>query len=234
MKRSEINAVMREAKTFLAEHRFLLPPFAEWSPTAWKEKGPEVAEIVDCQMGWDITDFGRGDFSKYGLFLFTIRNGLPERADEPGAKNYAEKIMIVREGQWTPMHFHFFKTEDIINRGGGNLIIQVYNADEQEELADTEVVLQMDGVTRTCPAGAEVVVRPGESMTIPTRLYHAFWAEPGAGTALIGEVSRVNDDHEDNRFHQPIGRFPEIEEDEEPMHLLVGDYETYYFPDSKE
>ncbi|GAI23254.1 unnamed protein product, partial [marine sediment metagenome] len=199
-----------------------------WTPGQWREKGPEAREIADHELGWDITDFGKGDFNAFGLFLFTLRNGALETADDPGARNYAEKIMIIRDGQMTPMHFHFNKTEDIINRGGANLVIKVYNADENDGLADTEVSVQMDGVTRKFPAGTEVLVGPGESMTIPSRLYHAFWAEPGHGQSLAGEVSRVNDDHYDNRFQQPIGRFPEIEEDEEPLHLLVGDYEKYY------
>ena len=37
---------------------------------------------------------------------------------------------------------------------------------------------------------------------------------------LLGEVSVVND----NRFHQPVGRFSEISEDEPPYRLLVGDH----------
>jgi D-lyxose ketol-isomerase len=44
---------------------------------------------------------------------------------------------------------------------------------------------------------------------------------------LVGEVSSVNDDHTDNKFHQPVGRFPDIEEDEAPTHLLVGDYMNF-------
>ncbi len=42
---------------------------------------------------------------------------------------------------------------------------------------------------------------------------------------LIGEVSTVNDDRTDNTFLDPIGRFSEIEEDVDPIHLLVSDYE---------
>jgi D-lyxose ketol-isomerase len=42
---------------------------------------------------------------------------------------------------------------------------------------------------------------------------------------LIGEVSTVNDDNTDNIFREPIGRFPEINEDEAPRHLLVSDYD---------
>ena len=49
-----------------------------------------------------------------------------------------------------------------------------------------------------------------------------------AGKVLVGEVSKVNDDVNDNRFLKPTGRFPEIEEDEPPLHLLVGDYAKYY------
>jgi hypothetical protein len=59
-------------------------------------------------------------------------------------------------------------------------------------------------------------------------LYHKFWGEDS--TVLVGEVSVVNDDYTDNRFLDPIGRFPDIEEDVEPFYLLVGDYDTYYRP----
>jgi D-lyxose ketol-isomerase len=37
-----------------------------------------------------------------------------------------------------------------------------------------------------------------------------------------------NDDHIDNHFHDPFGLFPEIEEDEAPLHLLYNDYKCYY------
>nr|MDO8113921.1 D-lyxose/D-mannose family sugar isomerase [Candidatus Sigynarchaeota archaeon] len=121
MKRSEINRIMRSVLDFLAANKFCLPPFAYWSPDEWKQKGPEVAEIIENQLGWDIIDFGSGDFSKSGLFLFTIRNG--KLADVPkGGKSYAEKVLISSENQITPMHFHYSKMEDIINRGGGVLV----------------------------------------------------------------------------------------------------------------
>lgn len=44
------------------------------------------------------------------------------------------------------------------------------------------------------------------------------------GTVLAGEVSRVNDDTNDNRFLEPLPRFPAIEEDEAPLHLLCTEY----------
>ena len=222
MKRSQINGDIREALAFLEERRFALPPFASWTPAQWQTRGPECREIAAAQLGWDITDFGSGDFERCGLFLFTIRNGSSE-----GGKVYAEKILIVKPGQVTPSHFHFQKMEDIINRGGGNLLIQFWNADSGEALAPTPVRISFDGVERTLEPGAEVTLAPGESVCIPRRVYHRFWGAPG-GTLLLGEVSRVNDDHKDNRFLDPVGRFPRIEEDEPPLRLLVGDYPKYY------
>ena len=78
MKRSEINALMREAVVFLRHRQFFLPPFAYWTPEQWQTKGPEVSEIVRNGLGWDITDFGRGDYRSFGLLLFTLRNGHPD------------------------------------------------------------------------------------------------------------------------------------------------------------
>jgi D-lyxose ketol-isomerase len=222
MKRSRINQIIRDANAFLRSLYFRLPPFAYWTPDEWRDKGPEVREIVDCQMGWDITDFGSGDFDKVGLFLFTIRNG---PADGSG-KSYAEKIMIVQPDQVTPMHFHWKKQEDIINRGGGTLAIKVYNSAEDEQLADTPVTVTLDGVVQTVPAGTILRLNPGESITLTTGMYHSFWAEETM--ALVGEVSDVNDDTADNRFLEAAGRFPAIEEDEPPQRLLVGDYVDYY------
>ena len=174
-------------------------------------------------MGWDITDFGLGDYANQGLFLFTLRNGALENLKKGRGKLYAEKILIVGEGQLTPLHFHWAKTEDIINRGGGNLLLQLYNATDTEELRDDDVTVQIDGVTRTFRAGETVCLTPGESITLEPYCYHKFWAE--GGPVLAGEVSTVNDDSADNRFYEPIGRFPTIEEDEPPLYLLVGDYQ---------
>ncbi len=174
-------------------------------------------------LGWDITDFGSGDFQKYGLILFTVRNGNLKGDEKP----YAKKIMISDEGQITPLHFHWSKMEDIINRGGGNLAIELYGSIEDERLSEESVSVQVDGITRTTDAGGTVVLRPGESICLTRGLYHAFRVEPGTGKVLIGEVSAVNDDNTDNRFYDEIGRFPEIEEDVEPEHLLVNDYSAY-------
>lgn len=223
MKRSELNQIMRKGVEFIKKMGFALPPFAYWSPDEWKTKGHEYDEIRDNMLGWDITDFGSGDFHKIGLLLFTIRNG--NFNNSKYIKPYCEKLLIVEEEQVTPFHFHWNKMEDIINRGGGNLLVQVYNSTEDEKLDETTpVTISTDGRNYTAPAGTIVRLTPGESITLPPRMYHKFWGEKGTGTVLVGEVSKVNDDRVDNRFLNHEGRFPAIEEDEEPLYLLCTEY----------
>ena len=228
MKRSEINGIIREGEAFMRSHGFHLPPFAYWSPADWAAKGAEAREIVDNQLGWDITDFGLGQYHQKGLFLFTVRNGSPANLKAMQGKVYAEKIMIVDVDQVTPYNFHWSKMEDIINRGGGKLVIQLYNATPDEQFAGTDVTVSCDGVQRVVKAGSRVELGPGESISLPDHLYHQFWA--AEARTLVGEVSMVNDDWLDNRFYEPVGRFPSIEEDEAPLYLLVTDYPRYYRP----
>jgi hypothetical protein len=227
MKRSEINAIMVEGERLLKSMKFLLPPFAWWTVEDWKRKGPECADIARQQLGWDITDFGSGDFDRMGLCIFTMRNGTLADLRQEMGKTYAEKILIVQENQVTPTHFHYQKMEDIINRGGGDLVIQLWNSTADEKLATTPVDFTTDGVRRAVEAGGLVDLTPGESMCVPQRLYHKFWGKEGSGTVLVGEVSRVNDDRVDNHHHEVVGRFPKIEEDAPPLHLLCTDYSTY-------
>ena len=225
MKRSEINRYIEDAIHFFREHQFPLPPFAYWTEAEWRTKGSEFDEIRDTMLGWDVTDFGGGDFEKQGLLLFTVRNGSLQDTRYP--KPYAEKIMIVRENQITPYHFHWNKMEDIINRGGGNLVIRLYNRLPDEQM-DTvgDVTAHLDGRTVTLPAGGTVTLTPGESITLVQGQYHSFWGQAGTGAVMVGEVSRVNDDHADNRFAVLMGRYPTLEEDAPRTHLLCTDYPT--------
>lgn len=224
MKRSEINRSLVEMEKFIKEYRFALPPFCHFTPEEWNSKGSEYDEIRDNMLGWDITDYGLGDFAKTGFSLITIRNGNLAMKDKY-TKTYAEKLLYLREGQYAPMHFHWNKMEDIINRGGGNILIRVYNSTEGEGLDETgEVHVYMDGRKMTVPAGTQVRLTPGESISIQPYLYHDFSVEEGTGPVLLGEVSQCNDDNTDNRFLEPIGRFPAIEEDEPPYRLLCNEY----------
>ena len=139
-------------------------------------------------------------------------------------KPYAEKYMIVKENQETPLHYHWKKQEDIINRGGGVLVLELFDCDDQDQPVAQDLKLQIDGIETIIPEGERVYLENGQSITMPKGLYHRFYALEGKGYVLAGEVSSINDDDGDNRFHEDLGRFPAIEEDELPLRLLVGDY----------
>ena len=222
MKRSQINSIIEDAKGFFKRNKFMLPHWAIWSTDDWKDKYSNCEEIMNNNLGWDITDFGSGEFKSKGLVLFTLRNGDIEKGD----KVYCEKIMIADENQETPLHYHWKKTEDIINRGGGNLVIEIFQGGESGEILDSEVELSIDGIKYPIKPGEKILLEPGQSVCLKPYVYHRFYGELGKGKVLIGEVSTVNDDANDNRFYDPIGRFPEIDEDEQPIHLLVSDYQN--------
>lgn len=221
MKRSEINASIKKMEELICKNGFRLPPFCSWTPQEWQNKGHEYDEIRDTMLGWDITDYGLGDFDRVGFALITLRNG--SQNDVRYKKTYAEKLLMLKEGQHSPMHFHWKKSEDIINRGGGTLVIHVYH-DEDGELGKSDVVVNSDGRSYSVPAGTGIELKPGESITLWPHQYHDFDVVPGTGDVLIGEVSMCNDDNVDNRFYEKVGRFPEIEEDEEPYRLLCNEY----------
>ncbi|WP_137484947.1 D-lyxose/D-mannose family sugar isomerase, partial [Escherichia coli] len=60
------------AQTF----RVCLPEFAYFTLDDWLHRERDNwQEVADLQLGWDITDFGRGDFNQTGPTLQRIRNG---------------------------------------------------------------------------------------------------------------------------------------------------------------
>jgi len=113
-----------------------------------------------------------------GLFLFTVRNGDAADLSKGTGMLYAEKIMISRKDQYSPMHRHNIKAEDIINRGGGKLVLELFAPLPDGGIdREAEVTVPVDGILRKFPAGGKLSL--------------------------------------------------EIIEDEDPVHLLVSDYETY-------
>ncbi|MEM9249112.1 MAG: D-lyxose/D-mannose family sugar isomerase [Pseudomonadota bacterium] len=224
MKRSEINAIMASAQEMIAAHGFVLPPFSAWTPDEFQARRHEAKGIIDARLGWDITDYGAGDFDAMGLFLFTLRNGRLEDLKRGGGMCYAEKLLISRQDQLSPMHTHIVKAEDIINRGGATLVVELFGSDAAGGFAeDRGGHVFCDGLQHAYAPGEKLRLAPGESVTLMPGDWHAFWGE--GGDVLIGEVSTVNDDVTDNVFHEPIGRFAKVVEDEAPHRLLVSDYD---------
>ena len=223
MKRSEINSLLVSSIEFLDKMNFKLPPFAFRKPEEWKGQYQNCNSIIDSMLGWDLTDFGSGDFHRFGLLLFTMRNGNTKKNKKP----YTEKVMIIEEMQVTPMHFHATKMEDIINRGGGNLMIDLYNSSKEKRFSSEPVIVAIDGILQTVKPGGTITLTPGESICLENGVYHRFYGEKNKGKVLVGEVSVANDDASDNLFYEPSGRFSVIVEDENPVHLLVSDYLKY-------
>lgn len=226
MKRSELNKAIRDCIALIEKRGLSFPEFAKWTPEEWKHITEDEREIIDNMLGWDVSDFG-GDFDKTGLLIFTFRNGNFNNK-EKYPKPYAEKLLLVADGQTLPFHFHWSKMEDIINRGGGDLEITVYNADEKEDFdRESEVHLTMDGKKVIVPAGGKIILKPGQSVTLLPGQYHQWIGVPGTGPVILFEVSTTNDDTVDNRFHSAQSRIPEIEEDETAEYLIFNDYKEY-------
>jgi D-lyxose ketol-isomerase len=223
MKRSEVNAIMEEGIAFIRSFGFALPPFAWWSPDELRARRGEAAAVLERGLGWDITDYGQERFDEVGLLLFTLRNGRLEDLRAGSGMCYAEKLLISRRDQVAPMHRHGHKVEDIINRGGATLAIELFASDPEGAIdREAGIAVACDGIVRRMAPGSVLRLGPGESVTLVPGDWHAFWGE--GGDVLIGEVSTVNDDLTDNIFDPPLGRFSTIEEDADPLHLLVSDY----------
>ena len=222
MKRSEINRAIDRAGEFFGKMKIRLPSFAFWPPEKWSKLGEEADEIRDCMLGWDVTDFGSGDFARTGRTLFTLRNG---RHNDPRyPKIYGEKLIFNPEGQRAPLHFHVSKMEDIINRGGGNILITLWKAGPDNQPSNEPFSLAVSGLRRDISPGETIRIEPGESICLPPRTFHQFWGEEGTGPSVSGEVSSVCDDRTDNFFLEKFERFPPIDEDEPARFVLCSEY----------
>ena len=225
MRRSEINQIIIESIDFIESFGFFLPPFAYNKIGKMILEKESYTNIINCKLGWDITDYGKKSFRDIGLCLFTIRNGNLIKSDN-NIIPYAEKIMISRKNQISPMHRHIVKTEDIINRGGASLAIEMFNSNPRGNLDfNKQVSLLINSQHHFLKPGEIIKIDPGESVTLFPGNWHKFWGD--GGDVLIGEVSSINDDNNDNIFYEKILRFSEVEEDEDPIHLLVSDYKKY-------
>lgn len=225
MKRSEINQYINHAKQMLEKNNITLPAFGYWEIDQWKAKQGSLDNLIKSMLGWDVTDFGSGDFLNTGSVLFTVRNGCLD--DKNIGTPYAEKYIFQRHEteQQIPFHFHRTKTEDIINRGGGVLMLELYNSTSDDKI-DTvsQVKVKMDGIYHTFAPGEVVEVEKGCSITLVPGLYHRFWAKKDAGDLIVGEVSSINDDNADNIFLDPKERFVLVDEDEAIIHPLCNEY----------
>lgn len=188
MRRSDINSLFRSARSCFAAYQWALPPHPRW----------------------DVTDFGPGDWRKFGLVLVNL-------AEEP---EYCEKFIYAQKGMTTPAHCRGKKKEDIICRWG-RLAIQVW-AGVPAESGDRASTMPVDHEAVTVRSGQIVEPSARSRVTLVPGVYHAFY--PLSDECIISEVSTANDDAADNFFIDPeVGRFPGIEEDEPPVIRLLSE-----------
>ena len=217
MKRSEINQAIKFAKEMMEKFSWTLPHWGYWSNEDYQNKTNLKKYLNKHQMGWDVTDFGKGNFNEQGITLFCVRNGIQGDAND---KPYAEKLLFMQEGQEIPFHSHKIKLEDIINRGGGDLAIEFLEVDEKDQELSNKISVLVDGEKILLDPYEPLILKKGQSVTVERNIFHKFYAVKGSGMVMAGEVSQVNDDNNDNYFLEPVGRFSEIQEDELPLHPL--------------
>ena len=230
--RSAIDQTIDQALELFSKLNYHVPGWASWDASMWQKidaahdngEGPDHSEIKRNGLGWNITDFGSSTFAKMGLLLLIIRNGLIANGKPNCGKTYAEKAMVIQPGQVKPWHFHWDKTEDLLNRGGGRLVMQLGMASSDEKSVSSEdFTVRVDGIERRMKGGESLTLQPGESVCIPPRMCHQFYAHPKDQVVLAGEISSLNDDSKDNCFMcRCVDR--EIIEDQEKKYLLISDY----------
>lgn len=189
MRRSRIHHAVAEALDSFTAAGWALPP----------------------QPRWDVTDFGLGDFERFGLTLVNL-------ATEP---EYCEKLMYARRGQITPCHAHHRKKEDIVCRRG-ELVLRLWPQRPGGGTASKGFAVAINGEPAAVEAGAPLRLPAGWRVTLTPGIWHEFFAS--SEHCILGEVSTANDDLHDNDFLDPqVGRFTAIDEDEPARVRLVGE-----------
>lgn len=188
MKRSSINHLVRSAEKCYHVHGWTLPP----------------------KPRWDVTDFGLGNWQKFGLVLVNL-------AEEP---EYCEKLMYAQKGMTTPAHCHRKKKEDIISRWGSLGVIVWAGMPEESRNKSFSIPVNHEPVE--VKSGDMITLEAGSRVTLIPGVYHEFY--PLSDECIIGEVSTANDDLHDNFFvNKDVGRYPGVEEDEPAIVRLLSD-----------
>lgn len=223
MKRSFVDARIDEMIAMCERHGARLPGFAQWGEDDYRADPAAARRILDGGLGWNVVEFKPGGFAQTGLSVFTLRMGDWRQLAQGRGRLYAEKVLLVQDGQRTPHHYHIVKTEDIVNRGGARFVVELFKVDRAGARLKERFRALKDVKTLDLEPGAKVMLEPGESLTLDPFVAHAFWAEGGA--TLAGEVSLANDDRADNLFLPPLSAPAAIVEDSARKYVTVRDHE---------
>jgi D-lyxose ketol-isomerase len=221
MKRSLIDGRIEAMLAMCERCGVRLPPFALWREQDYEADPAAAQRIFEAGLGWNVMEFQPGQFAELGLTLFTLRMGDWRHLSHGRGKLYAEKALLVADRQRTPHHYHIVKTEDIVNRGGADFVVELVKVDRAGTPLKEKFRVFKDVRMLDLAPGARVRLAPGESLTLEPFVAHAFWAEGGA--VLAGEVSLANDDRTDNCFLEPLKPPAPVVEDAPRRYLTLRD-----------
>ncbi|MFP4381073.1 MAG: D-lyxose/D-mannose family sugar isomerase [Candidatus Sumerlaeia bacterium] len=232
MKRSDINNEIQLALDVFEAHRFYLPKWAAWSPENWEHCGPEVAQIKACMLGWSVTDFDRDNFREQGFVTFIERNGIVDEMREFAQRHsvqdkaYGERLGFIQKRQATAMLKHNISTKDIVNRGGGDLVVQIFLSTPDDELDEhNRIPTCINGIAYNIKAGGISRLAPGDGITIHAGVFHKFWAEKAG--CIVGEIYTSSPKKNEIFLLEPGEWYNRIEEDEDPLFLLNHEYPEF-------
>ena len=222
MKRSFIESRIAMMLAQCARHGLALPPFALWTPPQFRAERDAARRIAAGGLGWNIVEFTPGAFATKGLSAFTARMGDWRDLARGRGRLYGEKALMLEDGQGAPHHYHVVKTEDILNRGGARLMLELFKVDYSGRRLDEPFRVLKDATMIDLRAGGRVALEPGESIVLEPYVAHSFWAE--GGLVVAGEVSLANDDATDNYFLPALTPPDPIEEDIPARYVTVRDH----------
>jgi D-lyxose ketol-isomerase len=230
MKRSFIESRIAMMLAQCARHGLTLPPFAQWTPEQFRADQASAGRIAAGGLGWNIVEFAPGAFTAPGLSAFTVRMGDWHDLAKGGGRLYGEKALMLEDGQGAPHHYHVVKTEDILNRGGGRLMLELFKVDCSGRRLHEPFRVLKDATMIDLEAGGRVALEPGESIVLEPYVAHSFWAE--GGLVVAGEVSLANDDTTDNYFVPALAPPDPIDEDITARYVTVRDHHALLGPAS--
>lgn len=232
MKRSEINAAIARAINSARSSKVSLPLWADWTHDRFGENADGIRRQ---KLGWKVIDFGKGDFANCGLVLLVVSSPIVDNAGEPLRQSlqdgnriypvpgFSRKFLFVQRGQVEPNHYHVAKARKDVTVLAGTVRFQLFWANESHEMTAQEVSVQVDGLWQQVEAGGQVVLQPGQTITLPSYLSHVIDASTSEIDVILLEVSTANNDNNDNYFPDFTPTASAIEEDEAAVFYLLDE-----------